>query len=44
MQGDELVINPVDWNADLNVGGDTTLGFCADGYNNIQLNSASITP
>ncbi len=44
MQGDELVINPVDWNADLNVGGDTTLGFCADGYNNIQLNSASIAP
>lgn len=40
MQGTELVISAQDWNQNLALGGDTTVGFCADGYNNVSLSAA----
>ena len=42
MEGKELVISPADWNANLGLGEDTTVGFCATGYNNISIKSAVI--
>jgi len=42
MEGKELVITPADWNADLGLGQDTTVGFCAKGKNNLSISSATI--
>ncbi|MBA1330145.1 endoglucanase [Candidatus Endoriftia persephone str. Guaymas] len=40
MSGNQLLITPKSWNASLAPGGDTTVGFCADGHNNLSLTSA----
>lgn len=42
MDGNDLVITPADWNADLGLGQDTTVGFCAKGINNLSISSAII--
>lgn len=42
MDGQELVIQPADWNGEFSVGGETTVGFCASGHNNLTIQSASI--
>ncbi len=43
MDGNDLVITPKSWNANLGLGQDTTVGFCAKGYNNISIKSALIS-
>lgn len=42
MQGQQLIIQPASWNAHLGLGADTTVSFCADGYNNLGILSAEI--
>ena len=40
MEGNELVIRPESWNANLGLGQDVQVGFCAEGYNNISISDA----
>ncbi|MGV6810482.1 MAG: glycoside hydrolase family 9 protein [bacterium] len=41
MDNNELVINPLSWNKNLGIGEDTTVTFCATGYNNVSILAAN---
>jgi hypothetical protein len=42
MQDAQLIIEPETWNSHLGLGADTTVSFCADGYNNLAILNAKI--
>jgi cellulase/cellobiase CelA1 len=42
MQEQQLIIQPASWNSHLGLGADSTVSFCADGYNNLGILSAEI--